>query len=409
MMNRTRVMQMFVLASSLLFASAACGGDRVEKLPFGLKSEVVATADRVSAMAFAPDGRLFLAEQFSGAIRIVSADGQLQAEPFAQLQVATYIDLDWGLTGLALDPDFESNHFVYAFYTEPASEDGPTGKPKLVRFTEKAGVGTDQKVIPGEFAETAAIHQGYNANGQIHFGQDGFLYLSVGDYDVHADTPEEIRDLGSPLGKLLRIDPEQGFGAPGNPYEDDAEADARVFAQGFREPFPFAVHPESGAIYGTDNTPVTCEELNIIEAGGNYGWPDMGEFPFADCAFGDQVQAIHLFAREGFEPQGFLSFVEVSGLAFAPADKYPQLGESLFVCESHASPAADQTIGPGVLRRLVLTGAGFDQVAASDLIVRDCKGDVAVSPDGTVYYSNNTEVRRLVTAPEENTIPTPVP
>src|SRR2546426_5702611 len=93
----------------LLLLLGACGGG--ESLPFGLESDMVAPADHASIIAFAPDGRLFFGEQFTGNIRIVGTDGQLQQEPFAQLQVANWLDLDWGLTGLAIDPDFETNHF----------------------------------------------------------------------------------------------------------------------------------------------------------------------------------------------------------------------------------------------------------------------------------------------------------
>jgi glucose/arabinose dehydrogenase len=350
-------------------------------------------------MAFAPDGRLFFAEQFTGAIRILQADGTVQADPFAQLQVANYLDLDWGLTGLTLDPDFADNHFVYAFFTEPVTEGGanPTGRPKLVRFTEENGKAADETVISDDFPETDSGHLGFNANGRIHFGPDGALYASVGDYDVFASARDRLADALEPIGKLLRLDPADGAPAGGNPFADDSSADQRVFATGFRDPFPFTFHPENDAIYGTDNTTGTCEELNIITPGDNYGWPDVGEFPFSDCSAGDQVDAIHLFSREGIEPVQHLSFVEVSGLAFAPGSRYPALGDSLFVCESQKSVISPATAPTkGVLRRLVLGGADFNEVSGNDLIVKDCKGDLAVAPDGTIYYANEGEIRRLL-------------
>jgi len=358
-MDRWRVVVPTALILGLCITLQSCGGG--DSLPFGLTSEVAAKADRARAMEFAPDGRLFFAEQFTGAIRILQSDGTVQAEPFAQIQVANYIDQDWGLTGLALDPDFADNHFVYAFFTEPMAEGGanPTGKPKLVRFTEENGKAANETVISDNFPSTAEAHAGFNANGRIHFGPDGMLYASVGDYDVAGkDDPDRGRlaDALQPLGKLLRMDPGDGAPARGNPFADSPDADGRVFARGFRDPFPFTFHPETEAIYGTDNTPYTCEELNIIEEGGDYGWP-VGEFPFSDCSAGDQVDAIHLFSRENTAPEAYLSFVEVSGLAFVPGARYPTLGDSLFVCESQKSkidPAPSPT--KGVLRRLVLSG-----------------------------------------------------
>ena len=85
----------------------------------------------------------------------------------------------------------------------------------------------------------------------------------------------------------------------------------------------------------------------------------------------------------------------MSGLAFVSGSRYPSLGDSFLACESHYS-IVENVQSPGVLRRLVLSGAAYDSVSASDVIVRDCKGDVSTAPDGTVYYANNTEIPRLL-------------
>ena len=442
----------FLVFPLLVALVSACGGgDDEEKIPFGLESEVVTSADHASDMVFAPDGRMFFAEQFTGSIRVVSAEGQLQEAPFAQVAVANWLNLDWGLTGLALDPEFEANHYVYAFYTSiagsaavpensadqvsavPPARDpseaipqetpagpaplppagatftptpipptgetpapqpqqaAPPAKPLLVRFTDVDGRGEDETVISDDFPATSKDHPGYNGQGNIHFGPDGMLYLSLGDYD----DPVLVQDLSTPVGKLLRIDPVTGAAPADNPLTGNADADPRIYAYGFREPFDFAFNPDTGDIYGTDNTPDTCEELNIIQPGANYGWPDVGEFPYADCSAGEGVDAISHFAREGKEPGDFLSLVEVSGLAFVPGSRYPALGDSLFVCEAQTS-AVEDVVTNGVLRRVVLAPPSFDSVTSSDVIVKDCKGDVEAAPDGTLYYSNAVEIRRLI-------------
>jgi len=431
---------------------AACGGsdDDSDELPFGLTSEVVTPANNVSDMVFDDDGRMFFGEQFTGKVRIVNADGTVQEEPFAELEVANWLDLDWGLTGLALDPDFETNHYVYVLYSKPVAtppsspsaqtstpspapatpatptpvaggppviqtapaadgqgtaaattapapannQGNPVMQPVLVRYTERDGKGEDLTVISDDFPVTDQGHAGYNANGNIKFGPDGMLYVSLGDYDF-ATNPVAL-DLGTPVGKLLRIDASTGEAPPDNPYADEPGADPRIFAIGFREPFDLTFHPESEAIYGTDNTPYTCEELNIIRGGQSYGWPKVGDFPFAQCGIGDQVTAIYYFARDGKQPGDFVSLAEVTGLAFTPASAYAGLGDSLFVCEGHRS-VIDGKSSPGVLRRLVLSG-DFTEVSADDLITKDCKGDVEAAPDGTLYYANATEIRRLVSA-----------
>lgn len=380
----------------LLIALTRCGDG--QQLPFGLRSEVVAPAERVSAIAFAPDGRTFFAEQLTGAIRVILPDGTLQPEPFAQIDVATHLGLDWGLTGLALDPNFAANGFVYAFYTALVDDspppDGPVGRPTLVRFRDDNGRGVEQTVITDEFPETPRAHPGFNGNGKIAFGPDGFLYLSIGDYDYDQEE-SPVQSLDNPIGKLLRISKDGGWPAPNNPFLGDADADPRVYAYGFREPFPFAFHPESGRIYATDNTTVSCEELNLVQPGGNYGWPEVGEFPYPDCQAGPGIKAVFHLARPDSEPGDFLSFVEASALAFVSGELYPELSGSLLVCESHRSEVEGET-SPGVLRRLILGGAEGDQVMSSDVIVRDCKGAVAVSPEGVIYYANDIEIRRLL-------------
>src|ERR1700693_681161 len=156
-MKRRAALPFPLIAIIVLVVTAACSSSGTSissgpKFAFGLSAQVVASgadAASVSAMEFAPDGRIFYAEQFSGDIRIVLADGTLQPTPFATLQVANYLDLDWGLTGLALDPQFAANHFVYAFYTAPVADN--IGQPTIVRFTDNNGTARDQSVISSDF------------------------------------------------------------------------------------------------------------------------------------------------------------------------------------------------------------------------------------------------------------------
>lgn len=411
------------LIAIFIAVSAACGSssstpsdNSAPKFALGLSAQVIASgadAASVRSMEFAPDGRMFYAEQFSGDIRIVLADGTLQPTPFATLQVANYLDLDWGLTGLAMDPQFATNHFVYAFYTAPVGDN--IGKPTIVRLTDNNGTGQDQRVISSDFPQTYPNHQGYNANGDLHFGPDGYLYASVGDYDqgsakpAEGGHPELINDLSSPVGKLLRLDKADGSAAPGNPFAAQAGADPRVFAYGFREPFSFTFDPVSGSIYGTDNTTVSCEELNVITAGQGYGWTTPGmqaaDFPFANCAAGTGQQPIYNYSREGTGPGDFLSFVETQGISFLKNSTYSQLTDGLVVCESQKS-VVNEKPSPGALVRFVLSSP--TTVASSDIIVPDCKGD-AYAHNGVVYYSDATQLLKLTQSGQSGTNQQPPP
>lgn len=425
----------FAAAIPLLLLAAACGGDDTTNgttgtptpapivYNFGLSSEVVVgegNANYVSAIAFAPDGRIFYTEQFTGdqtdsfgRVRVIGADGILQNEPFASISVANYLGdqgLDWGLTGLALDPDFEDNHYVYTFHTAVAGDN--IGRPTILRFTDNNGIGTEQTIITNDFPDTIVNSQGYNTNGEIHFGPDGYLYVSIGDYDQGTKKPEEggrpdlVTSLSTPIGKILRINKGDGSAAPGNPFAGDPDADPRIFAYGFREPFPFTFSP-GGEIFGTDNTPVTCEELNLIEAGQNYGWPTGWVFPFSDCAAGAGAQPIYNFAREGQEPGNFLSFVESQGISFLTGSVYKQLGDSLLVCQSEKSNVQG-FVSNGAIRQFTMSG---NTVVSSAIVVNDCRGEVAVH-NGEVYYSTRTEIRKLIeagNAPAATTPATQVP
>ena len=383
MIRRGAFIWVLSIALSLLFLVAACGGG--EANPFKVKSELVTNAQLPQALAFAPDGRLFYAERLTGDVRVVSADGQLQKEPFVHVDVPFL--LEWGLSGLAIDPEFETNHYVYIYFTEVVeAEPRIIAKPVVWRFTEESNRGVNRKVIVGDLPDTIIDRPGFNANGGMHFGPDGFLYIAVGDYDVGVS-----QDLSIPVGKLLRVDKEDGSAPLDNPFVDIPNVDPRIFAYGFRESFDFVIHPQTAQIYGNDNTPGSCEELNLIEAGGNYGWPEVGEFAWPDCVAGEQIKAIHLFARKGMNPGDYLSTVLVAGKEFVSGDVYPLFGDSLLVCQGDEK----------LMRRLTLTGANLDQVAANDVVVRDCSLDVTVSPDGIVYYSNEEEIRRLVPAKAE--------
>ena len=248
----------------------------------------------------------------------------------------------------------------------------------------------DQITISEDFPDTLLGHQGFKANGSIHFGPDGFLYATIGNYD--SITPLQTggkpftQDLSSPIGKVLRINKNDGSGPPDNPFSGQPGTDARIFAYGFARASDFAFHPQTGRIYATDSTD-SCEELNVISAGGNYGGLPVGQFPYPDCSGGQQVAAIYFLASDGKKPGDFESYVDVSGLAFTSAQANPRLGDSLLVCEADT----------GQMRRLVLASPDYTQVTSDDALTNDCNRSVVTGHGGAVYYSNDQEIDKIVT------------
>ena len=362
-------------------ASIGCAGDDVRVIS-GPRSELIAQAnDTVTALAFAPDGRLFLTEQNSGKVRIITAQGQLLPEPFAQVDVAhpaVASGLEWGLLGLALDPEFEDNHYVYIYFIQPAETEPNPPRPVLMRFTDVDNEGVDPTVLI-EFPEANPEVAG-QVGGGIHFGPDGYLYISIGD----KGREELSQDLSSPFGKILRVT-RDGDPAPDNPFLDEPDADPRVYAYGLRNTFAFTFDPETGRIYAADIGDTNCDELNIIEAGENYGWPQSFDVSGAPCQNPGAVEPIYNYARPGKQPEAPDSNVIPTGVQFVSGEVYPALGDRLLVCEHETR----------LMRRLQLAGLKKDQVTDGSVVVKNCAVALTVDPGGIVYYSIGNEVRRL--------------
>jgi glucose/arabinose dehydrogenase len=215
--------------------------------------EVVARDLRVPwALAFAPDGRLFITER-GGAIRVL-VDGQLQ--PYATLDVAQ--EGESGLLGLALDPNFKDNGYLYVYHTYPKS--GFKLMNRVVRLEDR-GDRAENPVVILDQLPAARIHNG----GRLKFGPDGKLYITVGD----AASPPLAQGLDSLAGKILRINKDGSIPAD-NPFPDSP-----VYSYGHRNPQGLAWHPITGRLFSTEHGPVGHDEVNLIEAGANYGWPDV--------------------------------------------------------------------------------------------------------------------------------------
>ncbi len=246
-------------------------------LPEGFSEEVIATGiTGATAMAVAPDGRVFVCEQ-TGALRIVRND-DLLPEPFVTVKVDSFWER--GLIGVALDPGFPKRPYVYLCYVAP----DPYPHHHISRFTAAGNVaapnsevillkGDDQRKIGGS---VPGGHQG----GAIHFGKDGKLYVGIGDQTT--GLPAQKTDAFQ--GKLLRINAD-GSIPDDNPFFLTAKDKYRaVWAYGLRNPFAFAVQPGTGRILINDVGEASWEEIDEGVAGANFGWPH-AEGPSTDPRF----------------------------------------------------------------------------------------------------------------------------
>jgi glucose/arabinose dehydrogenase len=217
-----------------------------------------------TAMDFSPDGRLFVCLQ-GGQLRVIE-NGVLLATPF--VTVPTSANGERGLLGIAFDPNFASNQFVYVYYTVITA---PIHN-RVSRFTAKGNVavpGSETVILELNNLSTATNHNG----GGVHFGSDGKLYVGVGENANAANS----QILTNRLGKLLRINadgtipsdnPTTFPGIAGSPSGDNRA----IWAVGLRNPYTFAFQPGTGRLFINDVGLSTWEEINDGIAGSNYGW-----------------------------------------------------------------------------------------------------------------------------------------
>lgn len=218
------------------------------------------TSGRATTMAFAPDGRLFIAEQ-DGALRVVKS-GVMLTTPF--VTVNTSANGERGLLGVAFHPQFSTNHWVYLYYT--SSSGGAHNR--IVRYTASGdtAVGAETVLVDLPNLSSATNHNG----GALHFGPDGKLYVAVGENA----TGSNAQSMTTPFGKMLRFN-DDGTIPTDNPfYGSTSGINRSIWALGLRNPFTFGFQPGTGRMLINDVGEGTWEEINDGAAGANYGWPN---------------------------------------------------------------------------------------------------------------------------------------
>lgn len=229
-------------------------------LPTGFaETQVKGSLWSPTAMAFTPDGRIFFCEQ-TGSVRVIK-NGTLLSAPFVTVTVNS--SGERGLLGIAMDPNFSSNGYVYIYYTATS----PTIHNRISRFTASGDVasGGETVLLDLNTLSSATNHNG----GALHFGNDGKLYIAVGDNANGSNS----QTLGNLLGKILRIN-SNGSIPTDNPFYSSASGNNRaIWALGLRNPFNFNTQPGTSRIFVNDVGQSAYEEINDGIAGSNYGWP----------------------------------------------------------------------------------------------------------------------------------------
>jgi glucose/arabinose dehydrogenase/Ca2+-binding RTX toxin-like protein len=345
-----------VVAAAMLAACLLAVVVRVElaqgaTLPLGFENQVVVTgASKPIDLAFTPDSRILIASQ-TGQLRVYK-NGQVLSTPALDLLRATKIcnTGEHGLSGVAVDPNFSTNHFVYLFYTfnksggtcptgdqwDPTNPNNPVNRISRFEMNGDTIDPASQKVLIDNIP-TGNVHQG----GGLGFGKDGFLYISVGDgyCDYMGDSGcagknDASRDTNVLLGKILRITHDGAIPST-NPYQgtdsarcnltgktDAGKKCQETFASGLRNPFRFTFDPDaSGARFFVDDVGGNAwEEVNEGVAGADYGWnicegnhDNPGQPGSANCAVAPFTPPIHEYHHD-------TGCASVVGAAFVPND-----------------------------------------------------------------------------------------
>ena len=324
-----------------------------------------------AGLSLAPDGRVFYNERLTGRIRIINPQWQLVPTQFCQITIAT--NGEQGLLGLALDPDFTNNRFVYVYHTAS----NPL-RNRVVRYTESSGSCTQETVILDNLP-ASTNHNG----GIIQFGADGKLYVVIGD----AEDTVNAQSLTSLAGKILRVNPD-GSAPSNNPFFSNANINAKkVFSLGHRNSYGFTFHGHTGHLWETENGPQDSDEINHVVAGGNYGWP-----------------TVRGIANNG-------SFRDPIAVFFAPPCSPCTIAPTAIISipeNSTVYPVAYRNnllfvdFNSGKIRRLVLSGADLTQLGTSSTAYTGGQGgllSLMVGADGFVYASNTNAIFKVVVTP----------
>jgi glucose/arabinose dehydrogenase len=333
------------------------------------------TLTNPTVMAFAPDGRIFVAEQ-SGTLRVIKNDALL-ATPFVSLTVNS--NGERGLIGIVFDPDFATNNFLYLYYTVNT----PPIHNRISRFTANGDVavaGSEQIVLELDNLSSATNHNG----GALAFGLDGKLYVAIGE---NANT-SHAQNLDTYHGKMLRIN-KDGSAPTDNPFysTNASEQKKRVWSYGLRNPYTFSIQPITGKIFVNDVGQSTWEEINDASAGGrNFGWPAT-EGATTNPSF---TTPVYSYRHSGATPSGCAI---TGGTFFNPATtNYPSTYIGKYFFQDYCSNWIYYIDPTQTSPTATLFGSSVGGTSLS----------ITAGPDGNLYYLSrgSSLLYRLVYTPQ---------
>lgn len=333
------------------------------------------------AVAFIEDGR-FLVTERGGQLRVIEPGGQVSAPLQGVPPVA--FGGQGGLLDVVADSGYAGNRTIYLCYAEPGEDEGfrPVNSTALAsaRLSQDRTRLEDVKVLFSQQPKVAS---------QLHFGcriaetPDGKLLLAVGERSTQS---RQAQNLDSHLGKVIRLD-KDGSVPPDNPFVGRAGARPEIWSYGHRNPQGAAVSPD-GVYWLTEHGPRGGDEINLPQAGRNYGWPVISHGRnYSGTPVGSGQSA-----QDGMEPPllHWTPSIAPSGTAFVTSDRYGPWKGSLLV----------GALKFGYLERLEVQGAGRDaRIGQRTKLLADLGErirDVRQAPDGWIYVLTDGSQGRLL-------------
>ena len=335
------------------------------------------------SIAWLPDGSMLVTER-AGRLRVIR-NGVLDPAPVAGVPTARAAVLG-GLLDVALHPRFAENNVIYLTYTK-AREDGLT-TTALTRARLNGMMLADVKEI---FVANNWSKSVTNYGGRIAFDRNGFLFMTVGERQEQ-ERAQKPDDHG---GKVLRLR-DDGTAPPDNPFAGRAGYLPEIYSLGHRSPQGLAIHPDTGVIWENEHGPLGGDEINIIQAGKNYGWPlvtygnDYDGKKIADASTRPDLESPFIY---------WVPSLGISGLSFYTGDRFPAWKGNAFV----GALMEGRTRGTGHVRRITFNEGRPVQREPILLELRQRIRDIRPGPDGFLYVltdEDNGAVLRLEPAPQ---------
>ncbi len=376
------MIRFIALSAAALFAAApAQAQDVIDTEQESFTVEVVADGfAHPWSIAFLPSGAMLVAER-EGGLRVIEADGSLRDAPVAGLPDDLIAIRQGGLMDLALSPDFAETGVVYFSYSEGTEEANRTALARGRLSEDLSELSDVEDIFTVNFDKRSGFHFG----GRILFNPDGTLFLTLGDGGRYQD---EAQNPQNHLGTVVRLNPD---GSIPNDNPDIEDAAPGVFTYGHRNVQGIDRHPETGSVWTHEHGARGGDELNILVAGNNYGWP---EITYGINYDGSVITLDR--AREGLaQPEWYWNpSIAPSGMTFYDDDMFQAWSGDLFV-----SALAGSTI-----QRVEMDG---DRVISTEDLLTERQEryrDVRVGPDGALYVlvdDPDGAVLRLEHAPTE--------